>query len=276
MQSASILSVRVNPNERAVLEAAAEEQRTTLSDFIRRASVEAAETALFHRNVVTIPASDWEAFEAWIGRPAEDNPGLAAISRRSRRGSLENAGRIPASTRRNRQSGCVRLRPRIAQRVVPPARLVQSDQQHLPCDGLPQQGTGRIIGYFTLSAAQIERAFLPKPQQRNRPDPVPAILLGQLAVDSEFQGQGHAVDLLLHAYRRTHVASQTIGCMALITHPLDDSVRGFYAKWGFLDLLFDPRRAMIVRIQDLARYFARKLNDFAWWPGPGDRGIARA
>jgi hypothetical protein len=44
-------------------------------------------------------------------------------------------------------------------------------------------GSGRIVGYVTLSAAQIERAFLPEPQQCNRPDPVPVTLLGQLAVD---------------------------------------------------------------------------------------------
>jgi GNAT superfamily N-acetyltransferase len=119
---------------------------------------------------------------------------------------------------------------------------------------LTDMSNGRIVGYFTLSAAQIERAFLPKSQQRNRPDPVPAFLLGQLAVDKSYQGQGHAVDLLLHAYRRTLVASENIGCMALITHPVDDAVRGFYTKWGFVDLPFDPRRSMIVRIADLARY----------------------
>ena len=119
---------------------------------------------------------------------------------------------------------------------------------------LTDANTGRIVGYFTLSAAQIERAFLPKPQQRNRPDPVPALLLGQLAVDKDYRGQGHGVDLLLHAYRRALVASENIGCAALITHPVDDAVRDFYAKWGFVDLPFDPRRAMIVRIDDLARY----------------------
>jgi GNAT superfamily N-acetyltransferase len=111
-----------------------------------------------------------------------------------------------------------------------------------------------IVGYFTLSAAQIERSFLPKPQQRNRPDAVPAILLGQLAVGKNYQAQGHAADLLLHAFRRVLVASESIGCMALITHPVDDSARSFYAKWGFQELVFDPRRAMIVRMQDLTRY----------------------
>lgn len=39
--------------------------------------------------------------------------------------------------------------------------------------------TGAIIGYVALSAAQIGRAHLPRPAQRNRPDPLPAILLAQ-------------------------------------------------------------------------------------------------
>jgi hypothetical protein len=39
-------------------------------------------------------------------------------------------------------------------------------------------GTQSVVGYVTLSGAQIERAFLPKAHQRNKPDPVPATLLG--------------------------------------------------------------------------------------------------
>ncbi len=115
--------------------------------------------------------------------------------------------------------------------------------------------SGRIVGYVTLSAAQIERAFLPKSQQRNRPDPVPATLLGQLAVDKAFQGQGHAASLLLFALRTALVASESIGSMGVLTHPLDDGVRGFYGRWGFQDLPFDPRRAMFVRMVDLRESF---------------------
>ena len=115
--------------------------------------------------------------------------------------------------------------------------------------------SGRIVGYVTLSAAQIERAFLPRPQQRNRPDPVPVTLLGQLAVDKAFQGRGHAASLLLFALRTALVASETIGSMGVITHPLDDGVRRFYARWGFQDLPFDPRRAMFVRMVDLRQSF---------------------
>ena len=115
--------------------------------------------------------------------------------------------------------------------------------------------TGRIVGYVTLSAAQIERAFLPKSMQRNRPEQVPALLLGQLAVDKDYQGQGHGADLLLFALRAAMRASDSVGSMGVITHPLDEALRGFYARWGFQDLPFDPRRAMIVRMVDLKRHF---------------------
>ena len=86
--------------------------------------------------------------------------------------------------------------------------------------------SGRIVGYVTLSAAQIERAFLPKSMQRNRPEQVPALLLGQLAVDKDYQGQGHGADLLLFALRAAMHVSDSVGCMGVITHPLDELCAG--------------------------------------------------
>jgi GNAT superfamily N-acetyltransferase len=113
--------------------------------------------------------------------------------------------------------------------------------------------TGQIVGYVTLSAGQIERAALPRPLQRNKPDPVPATLLGQLAVHREHQGRGYARSLLLFALRAALRASRDVGSFDVFTHPLDDSARSFYARWGFETLPFDPRRAMIVRMVDLER-----------------------
>ncbi len=108
-----------------------------------------------------------------------------------------------------------------------------------------------IIGYVSLSAGQIERAYLPKSRQRNQPDPLPVTLLGQLAIDQKFQGQGHASSLMLFALTTALKASEVIGSIGVITHPLDDHLRALYAKWGFEDLPFDPNRAMIVRMVDL-------------------------
>lgn len=120
---------------------------------------------------------------------------------------------------------------------------------------LADSSTGALVGYVALSAAQIERSYLPKSQQRNRPDPVPVVLLGQLAIDREYQGRGYAADLLQYAFKTALRASESVGSIGVITHPLDEGVRAFYAKWGFQNLPFDPRRAMIVRMRELRIYF---------------------
>jgi predicted N-acetyltransferase YhbS len=111
--------------------------------------------------------------------------------------------------------------------------------------------TGAIVGYVSLSAAQINRAYLPKSDQRNRPDPIPAVLLGQLAIDSRYQRRGHARSLMFFALTTSVRLSKEIGCFCVLTHPLDEGVRDFYRSFGFEDLPFDPDRSMAVRILDL-------------------------
>lgn len=113
--------------------------------------------------------------------------------------------------------------------------------------------TTQIIGYVTLSAAQIEQSSLSKSQQRNKPDPIPATLLGQLAVHKDYQRKGHASSLLFFALRTALRASRDVGSWGVLTHPIDDAIRAFYARHGFQDLPFDPRGAMAVRIVDLER-----------------------
>ena len=81
--SAAILSVRVSPSERALLESAAEKARTSLSDFVRRKAIDAAESEMFDRTIVTIPARDWEGFEAWVKAPAKDVPALRKLAART-------------------------------------------------------------------------------------------------------------------------------------------------------------------------------------------------
>lgn len=75
----SVLSVRVNDEERALLEAASDQARTSLSEFVRRKAIEAAEMEVLERRVVTIPAKDWEAFERWARRQPEEIPALRSL-----------------------------------------------------------------------------------------------------------------------------------------------------------------------------------------------------
>lgn len=130
-------------------------------------------------------------------------------------------------------------------------RNQQSDvtRTSVVCDPL----AGSIVGYVSLCAAHVERAWLPRAQQRNRPDPLPAVLLGQLAVDVRWQGQGVARSLMSFALATAVRFSQDVGCFCVLTHPLDDGVRTLYRSFGFEDLPFDRARSMAVRIVDLAR-----------------------
>lgn len=75
------LSVRVTAQEREILQSAADAGRTSLSDFVRRKAIEAAELELMERRVITIPAEDWEKFEAWVRSPPEDRPRLRELSK---------------------------------------------------------------------------------------------------------------------------------------------------------------------------------------------------
>jgi uncharacterized protein (DUF1778 family) len=78
----SVLSVRLNEKERALLEAASTQARTNVSDFVRRKALEAAEIDVMERRIVIIPAKDWERFEAWAARPPREIAGLKELAGR--------------------------------------------------------------------------------------------------------------------------------------------------------------------------------------------------
>ena len=78
-----VVSVRVSDEERALLQAASELERTTLSEFIRRKALDAAEVDVLERQIVTIPARDWKKFEAWANRPPEEIEGLKDLARKT-------------------------------------------------------------------------------------------------------------------------------------------------------------------------------------------------
>jgi GNAT superfamily N-acetyltransferase len=91
-----------------------------------------------------------------------------------------------------------------------------------------------VIGYYCLSGAAIDRIELPKAKQRNMPDPIPAVLIGRLAVDLRYQGRKIGVSLLQDALCRIITASQSIGVAYILVHALDDGAKRFYEINGFV------------------------------------------
>ena len=82
MSTSAVLSVRVSPEEKAMLLVAAEESRSTVSDFMRRKALEAAEMQLIDRRVVTLSEADWERFEELMAKPARVIPQVQELFRR--------------------------------------------------------------------------------------------------------------------------------------------------------------------------------------------------
>src|SRR5438477_9595683 len=83
---------------------------------------------------------------------------------------------------------------------------------------LREQNSNVIIGYYTMSAASIETARLPEDITRRLPryDALPAMLLGRLAVDERYRGQGFGEYLLVDALKRCLNLSQKIASMAVL------------------------------------------------------------
>lgn len=100
--------------------------------------------------------------------------------------------------------------------------------------------TDRIIGYYTLSAVAVEHAQLPGRVRRNAPDPVPAVLLGRLAVDRKAQGTGLGRLLVRDAVLSTLAAADRIGVRVLLVHALHERAAAFYDRFGFRPSPTDP------------------------------------
>ena len=64
--------------------------------------------------------------------------------------------------------------------------------------------------------------------------PVPAVLLGRLAVDRTAQGSGLGEFLLMDAMCRTLLATQVMAVHAMVVDAKDASAARFYRKYGFL------------------------------------------
>ena len=100
--------------------------------------------------------------------------------------------------------------------------------------------TDKVLGYYTLSAVAVEHADLPGKVRRNAPNPVPAVLMGRLAIDAKAQGSGLGRFLVRDAILSTLAAADRIGVRILLVHALHEQAATFYEKLGFKRSPTDP------------------------------------
>lgn len=98
----------------------------------------------------------------------------------------------------------------------------------------------RVIGYYCLAAGAVGHAEAPSTMRRNRPDPVPVLVLGRLAIHKSHHQQGIGTALLNDAIRRAIQAADIAGVTALLVHALSEQARRFYLSRGFIESPVKP------------------------------------
>lgn len=104
---------------------------------------------------------------------------------------------------------------------------------------------GRVVGYYALASGAITVAASAGRFRRNMPDPIPVAVLGRLAVDRAWHGQGLGRGLFRDAAMRVVAAAETIGIRGIVVHALSEEARAFYVALGFDASPHEPMTLMV-------------------------------
>ena len=100
----------------------------------------------------------------------------------------------------------------------------------------------RILGYYTLSAAEVDGQRLAEAERKKLPRyPVPCFRMGRLACRTDQQGLGLGKLLLGCAVDRCLKARQQVAAYALLVDAKDVGASAFYVNFGFMPLQDAPR-----------------------------------
>lgn len=102
-----------------------------------------------------------------------------------------------------------------------------------------------IVGYYTLSAHSVARDELPNDIKLGGYSDIPFLLLGRLAVDASYQGQGYGDALIVHAFENTKHAAEKIGILGMIVDAKDNQAVSFYEGFGFRRLASTDKRLVL-------------------------------
>ena len=113
-------------------------------------------------------------------------------------------------------------------------QLNDASRTYVVCDGQA------VIGYYCLAAGALGHGEAPSVLRRNRPDPIPVLVLGRLAIHKTHQQSGIGTALVSDAIRRAVQASEIAGITALLVHALSENAKRFYRSRGFVESPIKP------------------------------------
>lgn len=90
-----------------------------------------------------------------------------------------------------------------------------------------------VVGYVSLAMTGVDRSSAPEVLAKHAPDPVPALLIGRLAVDRKVAGLGIGTALVAHVLANAVALNEQAACRAVVVTALDGTARSWWERLGF-------------------------------------------
>jgi len=111
--------------------------------------------------------------------------------------------------------------------------------------------SNRFVAYYAASAATVLHREATGRMRRNQPDPLPALLLGRLAVDVKHQAADRGSALLKHFIMKGLEVAELVGVRLLLVHAANPEAAAFYGRYGFVSSPIDDLTMMLL-VKDIS------------------------
>jgi GNAT superfamily N-acetyltransferase len=101
-----------------------------------------------------------------------------------------------------------------------------------------------VVGYYALASGAVNAAAAPSRFRRNMPEPIPVAMLGRLAVDQTYHGQGVGRALFRDSTLRVMQAAEAIGIRGMLVHAISEEAKAFYVALGLSESPLEPMTLM--------------------------------
>lgn len=114
----------------------------------------------------------------------------------------------------------------------------------------------RIAGFYSLGAFSLGLDALPEELSSKLPryDAIPAALIGRLARDERYRGEGVGEMLLTDAINRALLAAKNLAIYAIIVDAKNVRAADFYRTYGFQPFPLDPERLFVTAAKAAAAF----------------------
>ncbi len=247
------VNFRTSSERLAVIDRAAAIRGVSRTEFVLRSSEAAAIEILNERPIIALDDEAWDDFVAALDAPVEIDPAVKArYARRPPVGPLGSPEPLASNHDVSRFSSGILaldswLRGKARVNEAKGGTRTGGTRTYVVCDG------DRVVGFYSLAASSVDRRRVSSRVGRGMPDPVPVILLGQLAVDENYRARHLGSDLLVDATGRCLAAAGVVGARAIVVQAIDQRAAAFYAKFGFGPFSDNEPLMLILRMSEIER-----------------------